>query len=201
MESLNALAVLVGAIGGGTGLAATLTAIFQYRKYKAEADAARVANEQTEMEYIKQSFKELNEETKKQFSEFRESAKAEIKSLHEEIDKLKESNSVLDAAVKDLNYKLSSLMSWVEGDNKRYRDVRLGRPLGATTPVPAAAEKNTKSVADAVRFRYDLVLASYRDKGKFDPCRVKQRLNKEKKHEQNKTSTDSGMHVCGCAGR
>ena len=122
MESINALAVLFGAIGGGTGIAATLTAIFQYRKYKAEADAARVANEQTEMEYIKQSFKELNEETKKQFSEFKESAKAEIKSLHEEIDKLKDSNSVLDAAVKDLNHKLSSLMSWVEGDNKRYRE-------------------------------------------------------------------------------
>ena len=122
MESLNAISVAIGAIGGGTGIAAVLTVIFQRRKYKAEAEAARVANEQTEMEYIKKSFKELNEDTKNQFNEFKESARAEIQSLHAEIDKLKESNSMMGSTVKDLNRKLSSLMAWVEGDNRRYRE-------------------------------------------------------------------------------
>lgn len=112
---METLSVILGAIGGGAGLASVLTVIFSYRKYRAEAEAARVHNEQTEMEYIKKSFKELNEETKTQFREFKESSAAEIKGLHEEIDRL-------NATIKELNNKLLSLMSWVEGDNKRYRE-------------------------------------------------------------------------------
>jgi len=112
---METLSVILGAIGGGAGLASVLTVLFSYRKYRAEAEAARVHNEQTEMEYIKKSFKELNEETKTQFREFKESSAAEIKGLHEEIDRL-------NATIKELNNKLLSLMSWVEGDNKRYRE-------------------------------------------------------------------------------
>lgn len=119
---MDTLGAVLAAIGGGTGLSAVLVTIFSYRKYRAEADATRVANEQTEMEYIKKSFKELNEETKAQFNEFKESAKAEIKGLHEEIDRLRESNATLDSTVRELKDNLSSLMAWVEGDNKRYRE-------------------------------------------------------------------------------
>lgn len=116
------IAALVVAAGGGAGLSSLLTTFFQRRKFKAEADAILVQNETTEMEYIKKSFKELNEETKAQFNEFKESAKAEIKELKDEVEKLKESNSSLDKTVNDLNHKLSDLMAWVEGDNKRYRE-------------------------------------------------------------------------------
>lgn len=112
---MELLSVVLGSLGGGAGLASVLTVVFSYRKFRAEAEAARVQNEETEMEYIKKSFKELNEETKTQFREFKESSAAEIKGLHEEIDRL-------NATIKELNNKLLSLMSWVEGDNKRYRE-------------------------------------------------------------------------------
>lgn len=120
-EKLNSIVAIIGALIGGGGVSSVLTLFFSKRKYKAEADALRIKNEQTEMDYIKQSFKELNEETKRQYNEFKESASAEIESLHKQVEDLQNSNKNLEKTVDDLNKRLTSLITWVTVDDQRYR--------------------------------------------------------------------------------
>ena len=98
-EKLNSIVAIIGALIGGGGVSSVLTLFFSKRKYKAEADALRIKNEQTEMDYIKQSFKELNEETKRQYNEFKESASAEIESLHKQVEDLQNSNKNLEKTI------------------------------------------------------------------------------------------------------
>lgn len=128
MDTSDVVIAIVSALGGG-GITSILTTVLSRKKFKAEADSIRVQNEETEMEYIKKSFKELNEETKAQFNEFKDTAKATIDELKEEIKELRESNeklhyesTSLKSSVDDLKQKLTSLMNWVTGDDKRYRD-------------------------------------------------------------------------------
>ena len=97
------IVAILGAIGGGAGLAAVLTVIFQHKKFRAEAEALRIQNERTEMEYVKQSLIELHEKLKTEISEVRES------------------NKILEQRVDILNKKIVSLMKWIMGDDHRYR--------------------------------------------------------------------------------
>ena len=97
------IAAILGAIGGGAGLAAVLTVRFQYRKFRAEAEKLRIENEHTEMEYVKKSLIELQGE------------------LKAEITELRESNKILEQRIDVLNKKIISLMNWIMGDDHRYR--------------------------------------------------------------------------------
>lgn len=118
MDSI--VATVIAACGGGAGLTAILTTIFNYRKYKAEAQTLQVQNSKTEMEYITNALKDINAETKRQFDEFKEAHRAEM-------DELKESNRQLTHKVEVLNERLSSLMKWVQVDDARYRSILEGR--------------------------------------------------------------------------
>ena len=109
------IAAIIGTIFGTGGLAGLLVVIFSYRKYIAEADQIRVENEKTEIQYLKDSFIELNEETKRQFAEFKQMTKTEL-------DELRETNKILSHRIEVLNDKLSSLMQWVLVDDRQYRE-------------------------------------------------------------------------------
>lgn len=110
MDTSTIIVAIIGALGGGAGLTAVLTTIFQYRKYREEADTIHVQNEQirsenerTEMDYVKKSLIEMQELYKKEMNEMRES------------------NRILEQRIDVLNKKLSSLMNWIVGDDHRYR--------------------------------------------------------------------------------
>jgi septal ring factor EnvC (AmiA/AmiB activator) len=122
MDSISA--IIIG-LGGGAGIGSVLTTIFSYRKFRAEAEKMRVENTQTEMKYITSALKDINEETKRQFEEFKKSQKEEMDALKEshkaEIEDLKESNRILTKRIDVLNKRLASLMEWVTFDDARYR--------------------------------------------------------------------------------
>ena len=59
MDTSDVVIAIVSALGGG-GITSILTTVLSRKKFKAEADSIRVQNEETEMEYIKKSFKEGN---------------------------------------------------------------------------------------------------------------------------------------------
>lgn len=111
METTTAMIVaIIGALGGGAGLAAVLAVIFQYKKYRAEAESTMVhnekqhqENERNEMEYVKQSLIELQNMTKSEMNE------------------LREANRELEQRIDIMNKKIASLMNWIIGDDHRYR--------------------------------------------------------------------------------
>lgn len=103
MDTTTLVAAILGALGGGAGIAAVLTVIFQFRKFKAEAKAIQIKNETAEMDYVKKSLIELHEQLKKEMNE------------------LRESNKILEQRVDVLNKKIVSLMNWIMGDDHRYR--------------------------------------------------------------------------------
>ena len=114
MDTMAAVIAIAGALGGGAGLAAVLTVLFQYRKYKAEAQTIRVQNEQNEMEYVKNALKDIVSETKKQMEELRATNKAQM-------DELREANHNLEERVTTLNNKIQKLVNWIFVDDHRYR--------------------------------------------------------------------------------
>lgn len=122
---MDSIAAIIIALGGGTGLGAVISSIFSYRKYKAEADKMQVENYQTEMTYITNALKDINEETKRQFEDFKKSHKEEMDALKKshkaEIDELKEANHNLTKKVDKMSQRLTSLMTWVTIDDARYR--------------------------------------------------------------------------------
>ena len=122
---MESVAAIVIALGGGTGIGAVITSIFSYRQDKAKADKMQVENSQTEMTYITNALKDINEETKRQFDEFKKSQKEEMEALKEahkvEIDELKEANHELMKKVEKMSQRLTSLMTWVTIDDARYR--------------------------------------------------------------------------------
>lgn len=122
---MESVAAIIIALGGGTGIGAVITSIFSYRQYKAKADKMQVENSQTEMTYITNALKDINEETKRQFDEFKKSQKEEMEALKEahkvEIDELKEANHELMKKVEKMSQRLTSLMTWVTIDDARYR--------------------------------------------------------------------------------
>ena len=85
----------------------------------------QVENYQTEMSYITNALKDINEETKRQFDEFKKSHKEEMDALKKshkaEIDELKEANHNLTKKVDKMSQRLTSLMTWVTIDDARYR--------------------------------------------------------------------------------
>lgn len=111
METTTAMIVaIIGALGGGAGLAAVLAVIFQYKKYRAEAESTMVhnekqhqENERNEMEYVKQSLIELQNMTKSEMNE------------------LRKANKELEQRIDVMNKKIASLMNWIIGDDHRYR--------------------------------------------------------------------------------
>lgn len=118
---MDTIAAVIASVGGGAGLATVLATIFSYRKFKNEAETTRIKNAQTEMDYIKESFKEIAEETKRQFNEFKESSRVELDELKSSNEELREANKDLKHQIDVMAQKLSSLMNWIISDDQRYR--------------------------------------------------------------------------------
>ena len=115
---------LIVAVGGSSGITALLTTLFQKKKYRAEAEkifaeaeAMHQKNEQTAMEYIKNTLIEITDKLKDDINDLRE-ANDKLKQSNEE---LRESNRILEQRVDVLNKKIIALMNWIMGDDHRYR--------------------------------------------------------------------------------
>lgn len=109
---------------GGTTIVELVRLFLSRRKYKQEAEALRVKNEenaskneQNVMDYVKKSMIELTDQLKQDKQELRE----ENAELRATLKQLEESNRVLERRVDSLNTKVVNLMNWIMGDDRRYR--------------------------------------------------------------------------------